>query len=381
MREDCSYGRPTCVGPSGMGMARRKSPCGLPVGYAVRVRVGLMNILRLRFSFRAIEPVQLPAYSGSAWRGLFGHSLRALACITRQPSCDGCPLLRDCAYPALFETPAAALRAADAGGGQADPGRKGPDTLPHPFVLEPDLDPPPVLAPGGPLGLGLTLLGDAHRRLTFVVAAFVEAGKRGLGPSQARLRLRAVSWEAGVGTDNWQLLWSPEHGLGPAPTPLAAPLPAQLPPCPPAVRVRLLTPLRIKAGGRFPTPESFRVRDLLRNLHTRLQRLCRLYGGDASAFDWGRVAARADALDIAQIGLRWHDWQRWSNRQGAHQPMGGLVGSFVLAGPALGLYWPALWLGQWTHLGKGTAFGLGGYRLEPLAPVPPAPGDGPDAAG
>ena len=42
---------------------------------------------------------------------------------------------------------------------------------------------------------------------------------------------------------------------------------------------------------------------------------------------------------------------------------GGLVGEFTVDGPALPAVWPALWLGQWIHVGKGTAFGLGGYRV------------------
>ena len=46
--------------------------------------------------------------------------------------------------------------------------------------------------------------------------------------------------------------------------------------------------------------------------------------------------------------------------------MGGVVGSFDLAGAALGPFWPVLWLGQWTHAGKGCSMGLGRYVLEPL---------------
>jgi len=42
--------------------------------------------------------------------------------------------------------------------------------------------------------------------------------------------------------------------------------------------------------------------------------------------------------------------------------LGGLIGEVSLAGPALAVLWPALWFGQWTHVGQGTAFGLGGYR-------------------
>ena len=43
--------------------------------------------------------------------------------------------------------------------------------------------------------------------------------------------------------------------------------------------------------------------------------------------------------------------------------MGGLVGEFELSDIGLKPFWPYLWLGQWTHSGKGTVMGLGRYRL------------------
>jgi hypothetical protein len=47
--------------------------------------------------------------------------------------------------------------------------------------------------------------------------------------------------------------------------------------------------------------------------------------------------------------------------------MRGLVGELELIGPAFASVWPAPWLGQWAHVGKGTAFGLGGYHInEPM---------------
>jgi CRISPR/Cas system endoribonuclease Cas6 (RAMP superfamily) len=44
--------------------------------------------------------------------------------------------------------------------------------------------------------------------------------------------------------------------------------------------------------------------------------------------------------------------------------LGGLMGDLIIAGPAIAHFWPVLWVGQWTHVGKGTSFGLGAYRLE-----------------
>jgi hypothetical protein len=43
--------------------------------------------------------------------------------------------------------------------------------------------------------------------------------------------------------------------------------------------------------------------------------------------------------------------------------MGGLTGEITFADSDLEPFWPWLWLGQWTHAGKGAVMGLGGYRL------------------
>ena len=40
---------------------------------------------------------------------------------------------------------------------------------------------------------------------------------------------------------------------------------------------------------------------------------------------------------------------------------GFLLGTFDLSGPDLA---PPLWWGLWLHVGMGTTFGLGAYRLE-----------------
>jgi CRISPR/Cas system endoribonuclease Cas6 (RAMP superfamily) len=41
----------------------------------------------------------------------------------------------------------------------------------------------------------------------------------------------------------------------------------------------------------------------------------------------------------------------------------GLVGTAIYEGD-LTPFWPYLVFGQWVHVGKGTTFGLGAYRLE-----------------
>lgn len=52
-----------------------------------------LPLARYRLDFTVETPLNLPAFAGSTLRGAFGGALRASACMTRQKTCDGCPLL------------------------------------------------------------------------------------------------------------------------------------------------------------------------------------------------------------------------------------------------------------------------------------------------
>jgi len=306
---------------------------------------------RLRFHCEALDPIRLPAYTGSAWRGLLGHCLRESVCVTRQPTCDGCLLRQTCAYCAFFETPPATQDAA-----------VRYTALPHPFVLEPELDSARSVDPGAPLPLGLTLIGPATELVPYLIHAVQRAGERGLGREGGRFALRELTQETALGRDEWQRLYAPSDGalrqLGPTqPT---------LPAAPANERVTLLlqTPLRLKHHGRFVGPQHLTAMNLLHALITRADTLCRLYG-PAGGIDPDPMFAAARNARITEPRLRWHDWTRYSSRQRTRMQLGGLIGQAHLEADGLSRLWPLLWLGQWTHIGKATSFGLGRYRITP----------------
>jgi hypothetical protein len=79
--------------------------------------------------------------------------------------------------------------------------------------------------------------------------------------------------------------------------------------------------------------------------------------------DFAALTETARAVSIDSEELSWYDWTRYSSRQDTTMDMGGLLGRFELDGAVLAPFWPYLWLGQWTHAGKGTSMGLGRYAL------------------
>ncbi len=296
--------------------------------------------------FRAQDAVRLPPFAGSAWRGAFGQALKRLVCVTREPECAACLLYRSCTYPYIFETP-------------PDPavGKLTRYTAaPHPFVLRPESGRQGALTPGESLSLEMILFGQGNRLLPYVIHALDRAGQRGLGAGQGRLHLFKVSQQDDA--SDWQLLLTPGEPL--RHWSAAERLP---PPCPDAVTLIVETPLRLKREEHFVTPETFGFGALFSNLLRRISLLTAFHTDTPLETDFAGLTRAAQRIEPLKVELHWREWTRYSSRQETRLQMGGLLGEIVLSGPGLEPFWPYLWLGQWTHAGKGTSMGLGRYRV------------------
>ncbi|EIC21523.1 Uncharacterized conserved protein (DUF2276) [Thiorhodovibrio frisius] len=315
----------------------------------------VLQLRRLRFHCQSLDALRLPYFSGSAWRGLLGHSLRRSVCVTRAPHCDGCLLRGQCVYSRFFETPPLSpemsLRY---------------NALPHPFVLEP----PPAgardHAPGDPLSLGITLIGPRQDIPAYLIHAMQRAGERGLGRTDGRFQLLEVTQERTPGSGDWQCIFNAANGQL---IPLETSPPPAPPPRPEPLEFELLTPLRIKRGGQYVSQHQLDSRALLGSLIARIALLQELYpdpseGTKLSLPDMDHLKQAVDQVRIEHHELEWVDWTRWSSRQATHMQLGGLLGSLRLTGQGLDQLWPLIVLGQWVHLGKQSSFGLGCYRVK-----------------
>ena len=306
-------------------------------------------VARHRLHLIAETAVRLPDYAGSTWRGALGHALKRTVCVTGARHCPDCLLYRSCVYPYVFETPPPE---------RAEKLRKYP-AAPHPFVVEPWPDCREV-APGDGFGVDLVLIGRGQGQLAYFIEALRRAGQGGIGKGAARgagrYALTSVEQETAAG---WQSIYTAGGRLDS----LSAQMPA-IPPLPTGpVRVELATPLRLKVAEDLVTPERLRFRDFFSALLRRLSLLSYFHTDTPLDTDFRALVQAAEAVVLTDAELRWHDWTRYSARQDALMQMGGLVGAFTLPGAALAPFWPCLWLGQWTHAGKGAVMGLGRYRL------------------
>jgi hypothetical protein len=71
----------------------------------------------------------------------------------------------------------------------------------------------------------------------------------------------------------------------------------------------------------------------------------------------------ASHIKVVAKDLRLQRLERYSNRYRQKWPLHGIVGSITFVGD-LAPFLPLLRLGEFLHIGAGTAFGLGPYELQ-----------------
>lgn len=306
-----------------------------------------LPIGRYRLFFRGPSGAQARGYLGSAWRGVFGHALKGLVCVTKCGECRECMLYRSCVYPYVFDTP-----------GPVAPAKlRGYEAVPHPFLLEADWR--KAKGEGGQQ-VGVTLFGRANQYLAYVLLALRTAGEKGVRPL-GPLSLEKVEQEQAVGCGNWASIYE-----GEGPVRAAAPSTVTVPELPEGggdgVELEVLTPMRLRRRDEYVTPDSFDFAALFSNLLRRISLLTYFHADRPLETDFAGLTARARGVEIGSSKLRWQEWTRYSSRQQTRMQMGGLMGTVRIGGTP-GDLWPYLWLGQWTHVGKGTSMGLGRYRI------------------
>jgi hypothetical protein len=316
-----------------------------------------ITLARYRFTLVADEAIHLPAQPGSTLRGGFGHALRKMACYRDRAECRHCPLSDDCVYGYLFRTAppddAEVLSTLTA--------------VARPFVIQPPLERAEDLKPGDTFTFHLMLVGKALDYLSYIVVAFQELGRSGLGHSRGRfhpVRVETVYPFNGAVEAVFDIEQS-DRIRTQALTVDGAALEAQAQALPTdRLDVAFLTPTRLKHRGELMWEgPPFHV--LVRRLLDRISSLAYFHCGERWEIDFKGWIERAKDVRIADAATTWADWSRYSGRQDRRIKMGGLVGPVAYEGD-LAPYRALLALGSLIHVGKGTVMGNGRMALKGL---------------
>ncbi|MEW6586642.1 MAG: CRISPR system precrRNA processing endoribonuclease RAMP protein Cas6 [Nitrospirota bacterium] len=306
-----------------------------------------IKVNTFRFTIAPSEPLILPAYKGSTFRGGFGYAFKRVVCAIRDKECPDCILKEKCVYSYVFETPPPSdtkiMRKYKA--------------APHPFVIEPPMEKRRGYKPGDEISFGLTLIGRAIDYLPYFIYTFDELGKIGIGKGKAKYELRDVS------CDGKKIYDSKSKTLKSfEPSSLSLNHSMSLRGEAEAISLSFLTPTRILYDGHLTLDLEFHM--LIRNLLRRLSLLYYFHcNGDPSGWDFKGIIEKAKDVKVKKSDLRWYDWERYSGRQETRIKMGGFVGDIAFEGE-ISPFMSLIRAGEVLHVGKGTAFGLGKYSIQ-----------------
>lgn len=315
-----------------------------------------LTLAKIEFTIQATEPLHLPQYKGSTFRGAFGAIFKNVVCIKDDKECGSCILTKNCSYHYIFETP----------NSEKFPWFASPK-LPHPYILEPPPETRERFEPGEQLKFNLVLVGKAIDYLPYFIFVFDDMGRRGgLGKYRkdgfGRFGLVEVCDDLAAGR---KLYDGHEKVLLQTPTILTGEelLHAHERPRGDRLILNFVTPTRIKHQGEYillKRNSSLKAETLLQNLYRRA--FLMTFGHCHENSEPFRAPSFCD-IQTEEMDLRWQDWKRYSNRQQRKHYFGGFVGSVALKG-VLSPWLPLLKAGQYLHAGSAASFGLGKFEVK-----------------
>ena len=300
------------------------------------------KLARFKITLTPKETLFLPAYKGSTFRGGFGYAFKRVVCANREAECKDCLLREKCVYAYVFETPPPK---------DTEIMRKYP-AAPHPFVIEPPLDPKREFREGEELTFGLVLIGRAIDCLPYFIFTFEELGRIGLGRGKGKYLLKEVQDEQGKVIYRGQEKCLREGFLIINPADFD-------PPSSSSLTLHFLTPTRIKYQENLTKDLEFHI--LMRALLRRIF-LLSYFHCDKRKPDFSNLITASQKIKTEKQNLMWYDWERYSSRQDRRMKLGGFVKEITYSGD-LEEFLPFLLLGSYIHVGKGATFGLGKYRI------------------
>ncbi len=302
-----------------------------------------MKFARLAVTLQAVEPVHLSRYKAAVLRGGFGLAFRRVTCPFPKQDCLDCLLRQTCVWSYVFDTP------------RPKEARIMPkaETVPHPFVIEPPEQEKTQLDKGEELSFNLILIGRAIDYLPYFILTFEQMAEQGLGPGRGKLKVKSVS-------QNRKQIYEPETKT------LHAPLTPQRltfsSPSDPSSQLTLhfLTPTRIIYQGKMVKKPEFPI--LLRSLLRRITLLAYFHDQPITT-DYTPLIRQSEVIKTVAEDLAELSWRRFSRRQKSEIPMSGIIGTITYRGE-ITPFLPYLRAGEILHIGKGTSFGMGKYKME-----------------
>ena len=319
----------------------------------------------LRFHIRALTPIVLGRYTGSALRGALATALRATFCPASAETKENPLHLQLC--------PVCRLLALE-NDGSID------GDIRRPYALEPDVTLPSQLDAGDRWHFDLAIYGEDRMLFQFLLLTVGGMGDFGLGRKgddgrRGRFVVETIENIQPITNACETILASHEHLVQeptllvehPAVMATADALHQQLVARDNQLQIQFLTPTRImQKQHTIHKPDFF---PLAKALTQRILDLAAQFGEGRPTWAGAPFSLKeqlypyADAVQLVGNQTRWWDIKGYSSRIDRKQVLGGLVGEATYVAPDWRPLLPWLVWGMSTHVGKNAVKGCGLYRL------------------
>lgn len=330
-----------------------------------------LALARLRFDLETMEERQLPAYKGDLLRMPLLWWLSEYWCPMPDRCRCGCRRPDVCLFGRLFEPP-------------VDPAWPPKmrhlmgNTPPPAYALWDLQDRRCHLTAGTEWSFELVLVGElALHQIPAIVAAVQQGAEQGMGQVRLRSRLLRVKALHDTGMaiaerclaeqksqdDSVVLTWQSfcldeltlDYGQA-VQWAMAFDKPVR------ALSLRYLSPVKIKERKQWVKVPHFSP--VMKAVVRRLRLLSQVHGaGEWPPSEFGPLLDLAETVRLEHDETFWRGYTRRSKRSGV-QEIEGFIGQVWYAGEDMRSLLPALWLGQWLHIGKGYVLGNGRYAIE-----------------
>ncbi len=298
-----------------------------------------VEVQKYNFTFKVMKKIQLPDYSGSVLRGHFGNQLRRTVCLTKQATCDNCPLIKRCSYGRLFEN-------------------INDRIFIHPYIIEPLPYKTNFINENKDFTFSMILIGDAIEDLSLITFIWSKVFSIGFKHRDniGFAELTMISLDSGeiiydkedenpIIRDHNQYISLTEKNYN-------------------SVTIKMITPLRIQTTNDYGKSiilgqENFTIKEFVKSLIRRVKILKEYLNLDFPIYDINEFQ------DITMItnNIKFTSTKRFSSKQKAEMEFYGLLGEFELNGDSLAKLSLILELCQYLHIGKSTTFGFGKYKI------------------
>jgi len=303
-----------------------------------------ITFIRVRVIFEAVDPIGLPVYKGSAFRGCLGETLHYEVCNQRDVKCAVCRERFGCPFSRLYNSYVA----------DDHPHHGKYSKSPHPYIIDPLPGSKTNINPGETFGFDLTLIGTSIELLPLLLRVFYRMGETGIGkgrgwfkPIELRTLTRAMTYEP-----------LPYFGQ-PEPISLST---IDEPRLDHRITINLENPLRLKENGTLlTTPPEFGF--LVSRLAQRIGLLAHFHCGAPWPEPEIESLPKTTNIHISKANVQKADWRRYSGTQDTKMNFDGITGEITYEGDGLNDWMPLLMLGSWLHAGSTATFGLGKYSI------------------